>query len=307
MPTPPDLPSRYEHRAQLGAGGMGAVWKVFDRERGEEVALKTFAPAEGVDVAEARFLFKQEFWAMASLGHPHLVAAYDYGETSDGTPYFTMALVPGHDLGTDLPRPEAEVRAWLPGVLAALGHLHAHGWLHGDLKPENVRLGDDGRATLMDLGLLRRQGEAAGPVRGTLAYLAPEAIRQGPLDGRADLYALGAVLFHALTGRPPFEQADTLGLLRAHLDATPPAARTLAPELSPAFDAALRRLLAKDPAARFPDVAALGEALELEVALEASQGLLAAPLVGRDEALATLRAAALQPAGEAWAVTGEPG
>lgn len=303
----PDLPARFALRGLLGRGGMGAVHAVHDTETGRDLALKTLAPQAGVDMAEARFLFKQEFWAMHTLRHPHLVAAHDYGESPDGTAWITMDLVPGHDVGQDLPASEAAVRGWLPGVLAALGFLHGRGWRHGDLKPENLRVGDDGQARLMDLGLIERIGRPGGPIRGTLAYLAPEAVRQGALDGRADLYALGAVLFHVLTGQPPFTQADTLGLLRAHLDQRPPAPRERVPALTAELDAVVRKLLAKDPADRYASAADVAAALGLDVSDDAAPGLLAAPLVGRDELLAELEAGFAAPVAGGVYLAGEPG
>ncbi|MFN3430093.1 MAG: serine/threonine-protein kinase, partial [Candidatus Sericytochromatia bacterium] len=216
------LPSRYEHRRLLGQGGMGAVHLVFDRERGEDVALKTFAPAglgtmSDADLDEGRFLFKQEFWAMASLRHPNMVAAHDYGELEDGTPYMTMEIVPGHDLYEDeQPLSEADVRQWLPGIAAALAYLHGRGYVHGDLKPENIRLREDGVPKLMDLGLLTRAGRSGGPIRGSLLYLAPEAIKQAAVDGRADLYSVGVLAYEMLTGHLPFQANDALALAVMH-------------------------------------------------------------------------------------------
>jgi GAF domain-containing protein len=287
------LPSRYEHRRLLGQGGMGAVHLVFDRERGEDVALKTFAPAEGADLEEGRFLFKQEFWAMASLRHPNLVAAHDYGELEDGTPYMTMEIVPGHDLYEDeKPLGEAEVRDWLPGIAAALAYLHGRGYVHGDLKPENIRLREDGVPKLMDLGLLTRAGRSGGPIRGSLLYLAPEAIKQAAVDGRADLYGLGAVIFHVMAGRPPFE-AGTAGpmmLLRAHLESQPDSLRKHAPEISRELDSAVAKLLAKDPAQRFGTAGDLLDALGLQAEGAMAVGLLGAPVIGREEAQSALKA-----------------
>ena len=276
------FPERYASRALLGRGGMGEVWRVFDRERGEEVALKLCTAAG----ERARFLFGQEFWSMAALPHPRLVAAYDFGEGPAG-PYFTMALVEGRDLAELLPQGEAAVARWLPDVLAALGALHATGCLHGDLKPENIRIGAG--ATLMDLGLLGRSGQPAGEVRGTLAYMPPEALQGGVLDARSDLYALGAVLYHVLSGAPPFTAPDALGLLQAHMRVRPAPLEGV----SPAWAAAIARLLAKDPAHRAADVAALARELGL-AGLDgaASRGLLAAPLVGREAWLEQLDAAA---------------
>ena len=217
-----DLPSRYEHRRLLGEGGVGQVHLVLDREADREVALKTLRPGANED---ARYLFEQEFWAMASLRHPNLVAGHDFGTLPDGQPFLTMDAVPGQDLAIDRAAPEAEVRGWLPGIAAALAFLHARGFVHGDLKPENVRLGEDGTPRLMDLGLLSRAGRSGGAIRGSLHYLAPEVARQGAVDARSDLYALGAVLYHALAGRAPFDPAGTmppLELLRAQIEAMDP-------------------------------------------------------------------------------------
>jgi serine/threonine-protein kinase len=285
------LPSRYEHRRLLGQGGMGQVHLVFDRERDEDVALKTFAPAEGADLEEGRFLFKQEFWAMASLRHPNLVAAHDYGELGDGTPYMTMELVPGHDLFEDgSAQIEAEVRTWLPGIASALAYLHGRGFVHGDLKPENIRLREDGVPKLMDLGLLTRSGRAGGPIRGSLLYMAPEAIKQAAVDGRADLYGLGAVLYHVLAGRAPFEGDSPMVLLRAHLDDTPEALRKHAPDLTRELDAAVMKLLSKEPAARFASAGELLEALGLQAEGAMAVGLLGAPVIGRGAVQAELSA-----------------
>ncbi|MDB5100246.1 MAG: Serine/threonine protein kinase, partial [Cyanobacteria bacterium RYN_339] len=256
---------------------MGQVHLVFDREREEEVALKAYTSSG--EAEEGRFLFKQEFWAMASLRHPNLVAAYDYGELADGTPYFTMEVVPGSDL--EPTQDEAAVRGWLPGIAAALGYLHGQGFVHGDLKPENVRLGEVPK--LMDLGLLTRAGRAGGPIRGSLLYLAPEVARQAALDGRADLYALGAVVYHVLAGRPVFEGESAVSLLRAHLDAPPVPLRQHAPAVSRELEAAVLRLLAKDPAERYASAGDLMEALGLHVEGVEAHNLLGSPLFGRED------------------------
>jgi GAF domain-containing protein len=262
---------------------MGQVHLAYDSERNEEVAVKLLVPAPGADKEEALFLFKQEFWAMTVLGHPNLVAAYDYGELPDGTPYFTMEYVQGRDLSPLLPTSEEAVRGYLPGVIGALGYLHGQGYVHGDLKPENIRLQADGTAKLMDLGLLARAGHSGGAIRGSLAYMAPETIRQSTVDGRADLYALGAVLYHLLCGRAPFEGDDAMAILRAHLERPPADPRELRPELTSELAGAIARLLAKDPGARFPHAAALLEALGIRGAETAPTALFGSPLIGRNE------------------------
>ncbi|MEB3328140.1 MAG: GAF domain-containing protein [Candidatus Sericytochromatia bacterium] len=291
------LPSRYEHRRLLGQGGMGEVHLVRDRERGEELALKTLRLDPQASAAvrdEARFLFRQEFGAMATLRHPNLVAAHDFGHLADDTPYFTMDAVPGHDLAGALPAGEAEVRAWLPGIVAALGYLHARGFVHGDVKPENIRLGDDGRPRLMDLGLLARAGQAGTAIRGSLHYLAPECARGSAIDARADLYGLGAVLYHALTGQPPFDAGPgqaPVALLRAHLDAPPEPIGARVPGLSPALAGAVMRLLAKEPQARFSSGWELLAALGLEGSVAQEACLLSPPLVARGTVLEELHRA----------------
>ena len=267
------LPARYEPCGPLGEGGMGRVLRVLDRERGHEVALKVLTASGD---AEARWLFEREFWTMASARHPHLVEAHDFGTLPDGAPYFTMELIDGADVAATS---EAEMLAWLPGLLSALGFLHGRGSLHADLKPGNVRLGTTG-VKLMDLGLLERVGQAGRPIRGSLPYLAPEVIGQGALDGRTDLYALGCLLYHVLAGRPPFVADEPLVLLRAHLDQRPEPLRRHAPGVSERTEALVARLLAKDPAARPPTAAAVAAALGLEVAAE-RRGLLGSPVVGR--------------------------
>ncbi|MDB5097415.1 MAG: serine/threonine protein kinase, partial [Cyanobacteria bacterium RYN_339] len=294
------LPPRFEDASLLGVGGMGAVYRVFDREAGRHVALKVFQPAPGADAEEARYLFRQEFWALASLSHPGLVAGYDQGLMPDGEPYFTMELVPGVDLAPG--QTEADVRAWLPGVAAALAYLHGRGYLHGDLKPENIRLGAQG-PKLMDLGLLARSGRSGGALRGTLAYVAPEAIRQGTLDPRSDLYALGGVLYHVLTGHPPFADTDVLALLRAHLDRRPEPLAGVSTGLADA----VARLLAKEPAARFPSARALLDALGLAGDAAEAASLFGSPVVGRDEALTLLDGALATPAPRLLWLTGPEG
>lgn len=291
MPTPP-LPPRYELLGILGEGGMGRVYRVLDRDTGHEIALKRLILPDGPDAAQARFLFRQEFWAMASLRHPNLVEALDYGEGPDDVPYMTMALVPGEDLDVTPPgQAEAVVRGWLPQVGAALAFLHGRGFVHGDLKPENVRIEPAGAARLMDLGLLAPSGRAGEPISGSIAYMAPEVIRQGAIDARSDLYALGAVLYHALTGRPPFAHPEPMVVLRAHLDSRPERLGQRNADVTPEMDAAVMRLLAKEPTARFASVGELLAALGLQAVEGERATLLASPILGRDDARGALRAA----------------
>lgn len=308
----PSLPMRYDLRSPLGRGGMGEVFLVFDREREQEVALKRLSPREPSlhqNDEEARFLFRQEFAAMATLRHPHLVEAYDYATDSEGVPYFTMEAVPGADLATDKKNTEAEVRRWLPAILSALNYLHTRSYLHSDLKPENIRIRTDGVPKLMDLGLLSRPGRM-GAIRGSLHYVAPELARGHAVDARADLYALGAVLYHALAGRPPFDpsfQATPVDLLRAHLTEAPPPLAAWAPELSAEMIELIKRLLAKDPQERFTSASAVLTALGLASEGEAPTTLFEPPLLGRENQLQELRQASSGPSSTVLTLVGGPG
>lgn len=301
----PGLPSRYELRGELGTGGMGRVWRIFDRERGEEVAAKVLGAGPAAD-PDARFLFAHEFWAMSAGSHPNLVPAYDFGEAASGRPYFTMKVVDGHDLASQLPHAEGELKGWLPGVVAALAALHARGLVHGDLKAENVRLARNGPVYLMDLGLLARAGAVGLPARGSLASLAPETIRGGVIDARTDLYALGVLIFEALAGRPPFA-GDAAAVVRAHLEARPPALAAHAPDVSPGLAAVVARLLAKDPAGRPASAGEVLAELGFGDAGADAPPLLGSPLLGRTAAQAWL-ARALAPASPGpLALRGGPG
>ncbi|MEB3195970.1 MAG: GAF domain-containing protein [Candidatus Sericytochromatia bacterium] len=283
--TTPVLPARYTARRSLGEGGMGEVHLVHDQERDLEMALKCLHAHQGA--GDATYLFRQEFGAMMSLRHPNLVAGYDYGVLADDRPYFTMEAVMGPELAPTR-QDEAAIRAWLPGLLAGLDYLHGRGFVHGDLKPENIRFTADGTPKLMDLGLLTPMGRRAGAIRGSVWYMAPEVIQQGPLDARADLYALGAILFQVLTGRPPFTHEDTLVLLRQHLEAPVPPLRDLAPNVSPELAELVLRLLAKRPAQRPTSAGAVLAELGLPVSGASCLSLLGAPIIGREGAQARL-------------------
>ncbi|MEB3329356.1 MAG: AAA family ATPase [Candidatus Sericytochromatia bacterium] len=279
----PTLPVHFEAVALLGRGGMGEVWRVRHQSEGRELALKLCLAPD----AEGRLLFRQEHWAMATLQHPALVPALEYGETDERVPYFTMPIVEGVDASPGMT--EEAVCGWLPGVASALDFLHGRGFVHGDIKPENLRVLPDGTARLMDLGLLKRAGRP-GPISGTLAYVAPEVALGRPLDGRTDLYMLGAVLFELLAGRPPFRADSTDALLRAHVETPAPRLRDLGVKVSVELDTAVAYLLAKDPAARFPNGQALLAALGLEAVDDGAQAPWGPPLIGRDALQARLDA-----------------
>jgi diguanylate cyclase (GGDEF)-like protein len=279
---------RYKALEMLGEGGMGAVYLVEDRVRSERLALKVMSTAG--EIAEAELLhFKQEFRAMASLSHPNLCAVYDYGLLPDGAPFFTMEYVPGQDLLEAVP---ADVAGMLPliGQLGrALGYLHKQGFVHCDLKPENVRVRTDGTLKLMDFGLLAPTGQALPAIRGTLAYISPEIAKLDRIDQRSDLYSLGVVLYELLAGERPIRGASALEVLRAHLNVTPRPIREVRPDLPEDLGRLITALLAKEPIARPKSALEVQRWLGLDAEGTDSQSLLASPFVGRQAELERFR------------------
>ena len=271
---------RYEVRGRLGEGGMGAVYRVTDQVRGEEVALKVLG---GPASDEAAFLrFKQEFRLMSRLAHPHCCAVYDFGRTPDGSPFFTMEVVPGQELHAAVAAAPDALLGLVAQLLDALGYVHQQGFVHLDLKPENVRVRPDGTLVLMDFGLMAPAGQALEGVRGTLAYVSPEVAKRDRVDARSDLYALGVTLYQMLTGVLPFAAADPLEWVHCHIARQPvtPAARRAVPE---PLSAITMRLLAKNAEERYQTAAGLEADLRRCLALYEAHGRIDAfPLGARD-------------------------
>ncbi|MEB3328253.1 MAG: HD domain-containing phosphohydrolase [Candidatus Sericytochromatia bacterium] len=309
-----EVGNRYKTLSTLGEGGMGAVLLVEDTTSAERVALKVLSPKlerfEGGEAAAA-LLFKREFRAMARFQHPNNCQVFDFGTLPDGDPYFTMEFVEGQGLDELLPLTEEEAVSVLRQLCLALGTVHRQGFVHGDLKPENIRLRADGVLKLMDFGLADVAGNAHGSIRGTLAYMSPEMAKGGRIDQRSDIYALGAVMYHLLTGAPPFQGATAVDVLRAHTREKPAPMVGARGPLSEAIQQMVARMLEKEPIARYQSVRdVLGElGVEAEEALQAA--LLSSEFVGRKAELARLQAALTVAQetgrGQAIAVTGPAG
>jgi len=256
----------------VGSGGMGLVYRAEQRILGRTVALKVIRPeiAESGDY-RARFLREARF--AAAVDHPHVVSVFDAGE-QDGRLYLTMQWVDGLDLGTLIDREQrlAPERALLIGVqlAQALQAVHDAGLVHRDVKPSNVLVRDVGghdHAYLTDFGIAKAPAAQdsltrTGRVMGTPGYLSPEQIRGQQPGPRSDLYALGCIIFEALTGQRPFGGDDDLAARWAQATSPPPAASTLCPALGSGYDAFFAHALAADPQDRFPSGAAFAEALQ---------------------------------------------
>jgi tetratricopeptide (TPR) repeat protein len=249
------LQNRYRVDAKLGEGGMGAVFAARDLTLDRDVAVKVLVRGTLDDAARERLL--REARAAAALNHPHIVAVYDAGEAADGTPFVVMERVDGAPLGGG-PMPVAELLAIADQLCDALGHAHANGIVHRDLKPENVlvtRTGVRLGIKLADLGVaLTMRGSrltADGAFVGTAHYMAPEQALGQAVDGRADLYALGAMMYELATGRRPFEGDDALAVISQHLHAPVVPPRTWRADLPRELESLIVRLLAKTPEERY--------------------------------------------------------
>jgi eukaryotic-like serine/threonine-protein kinase len=258
--------ARYQIVEQIGAGGMGIVYRARDMHLERDVALKVL-PTGSLADDTARRRFRKEALALSQLNHPNVATVHDF-DTRDGVDYLVMEFVPGAPLDRRIasgPLDEREVLRLGLQAAAGLEAAHARGVIHRDFKPHNLVVTPDGRLKVLDFGLARSmhsesapalavtQTEAAGAV-GTLAYLAPEVLGGQPADERSDLYALGIVLYEMATGRPPFADRTALGLMYAILNQTPAAPSSIQSRLSPGFDAAILRAIDRDPARRHAGV-----------------------------------------------------
>lgn len=293
----------------IGRGGMGDVYRARDERLERNVALKILAPRYAEDDDFRERLLKESRLA-ASLDHPNVVPVYDAGEV-DGQLFLAMRYVEGTDLKAQLRRGgalDAERAVEIAGQVAdALDAAHAQGLVHRDVKPSNVLIDTRGHCYLADFGLTQSvsdQGPTDGRLMGTVDYAAPEQIRGDAVDGRADVYALGCLLFEALTGTVPFGGSSDVAVIYAHLQEEPPRASDRLSGLPSALDPVLARAMAKDREARH------GTCAELVVEARSALGLTpSAPSRGRRAlpvAVAVLAVAAAVAAGIALRGGGEP-
>ena len=242
---------------QVGAGGMGRVYQATDEASGRVLAIKLIQEVRG-EQAISRFIAEADI--LESLDHPAIVAYVGHGTTADGAQYLAMDWLEGEDLGQRLARSTLSVPETVAlGLRVADGLAAAHraGIIHRDLKPSNIMLvgGDVDRATLVDFGIARRVGSdnltRTGELVGTPGYMAPEQVRgRRDVDGRADLFALGCVLYQCLVGHPPFPGDDIMTVLAKLLLEEAPRLCTLRIDIPQQLDDLIERLLHKDGARR---------------------------------------------------------
>lgn len=267
--TPVRVGDRYALLGELGRGGMATVHRARDEVLGREVAVKLLHAHLARDPA---FLdrFRREAQAAAALTHPNVVTVHDWGQTDQG-PYLVLQLVAGPSLRAVLRRRgrllPAEAIAVLTPAAVGIGAAHTAGLVHRDVKPENLLLGLDGTVRVTDFGLARAAASATSTfgtnvLVGSPHYLSPEAVRGEPLDPRADVYALGVVLYEVLVGRPPFEADTPFATAVQHTTGRipPPSARV--DGIPATLDAVVLRATEPDREARYPDAQAFAAALD---------------------------------------------
>jgi len=256
---------RYEILEIIGTGAHGRVARAHDSMIGRLVAIKLF-PKE-LAKGEARDRFIQEARVVGQLSHPSIITLHDMGiDEATQTPYLVMEFLDGQPLDRILEKgsiPFSKACAWAAEVACALGAAHRKGVIHGDVKPANMLITDDGRVKLMDFGMARLASRDTGatPLLGTPAYWCPEQIMGKPQDARSDLFSLGVVLYEMVTGKRPFDADSLQGICSRVLSSTPLPPSHANPSVPTGFDAIVARCLAKDPAARYAPAEALAEEL----------------------------------------------
>ncbi|MEM6997191.1 MAG: protein kinase, partial [Myxococcota bacterium] len=276
---------RYRLERRIGRGGMGEVWLAWHDQLRRKVALKILRPDAGTDPGSVA-RFEREVMATAALAHPNTVRIFDHGVTDDGLWYYAMELLEGEDLHRLVARDgeiePARAVALLRQAAGAIGEAHRRRIVHRDLKPENLFIaqlgGEADFVKVLDFGIARVTNSAetrltgTGWVAGTPAYLSPEAATGSEVGPPGDVYGLGAVLYFAVTGSPPFAAANSMALMQLHVSAAveSPSDR-LGIDLPDDLEAVILRCLEKDPEDRFADADELAAALDA-LSLEETSG-----------------------------------
>jgi serine/threonine-protein kinase len=267
------LSGRYKVKSTLGSGGMAVVYKAQDAILGRSVALKTLH-LHYAEMPSFQARFRQEARAMASLDHENIVKVYDISQDGE-VPFIVVECVAGRDLGKLLGGQgggrlsEAFVRRMAAQLLRALSYAHRRGIIHRDIKPSNILLTPEGTVKVADFGIARiieeddLAGGEPGEIVGSARYMSPEQLRGDEAKPESDIYSVGVLLYHCLTGRPPFS-GDVKSLARQHMREEPTPPRRLNKKISPGMEAVILKALDKDPAGRYHSASAMLDDVELE-------------------------------------------
>ncbi|HEY0987707.1 MAG TPA: serine/threonine-protein kinase, partial [Kofleriaceae bacterium] len=249
------LAQRYRIQRLLGKGGMGAVYLAEDEVLGELVALKVISSAFAADEVAMVARFRREAAAARKVSSPSVIRIHDLGEARPGLLYLSMEYFAGRTLTEIIAQrgvvPLKDVQDMLQQIGAGLEAAHQVGVIHRDLKPSNILVGERGMVKIIDFGLATTQVSdgltATGTMLGTPHYMAPEQVRGRPVDARTDIYALGALAYHLVCGRPPFAGDTPIAIGFAHISEPIVAPRLLRKDVPPALEAAIVAALSKAP------------------------------------------------------------
>jgi serine/threonine-protein kinase len=266
------LGGRYRVQSTLGAGGMAVVYRAEDAILGRTVALKTLHPRYA-EVPSFRLRFRQEARAMACLDHENIVKVYDISQEGEA-PFIVAECVAGRDIGTLLTSRhrgghlnERFVRRMAAQLLRALAYAHRRGVIHRDIKPSNILVTAGGTVKVADFGIARiveeEQDGEQGEIVGSARYMSPEQLMGKEVTPRSDVYSVGVLLYHCLTGRPPFS-GDVRSLARQHFHEVPTPPRESNGEISAHMEAVILKALAKNPDDRYPSATAMLDDIKIE-------------------------------------------
>jgi serine/threonine protein kinase len=264
----PSKIGRYEVKSELGRGGMATVYRAYDPSFDREVAIKVL-PREMLHDPQFRSRFERELKIVAGLEHPAIVPVYDVGE-EDGQPYFVMRFMTGGSLSAQIANGNFSLQDTariISKIAQGLAYAHKKGIIHRDLKPDNILFDDAGEPFISDFGVAKLSGSTGSltgsGVIGTPAYMSPEQAQGSDIDSRSDVYGLGVIVFHMLSGQQPYNSDTPMGVVVKHITEPVPEILKVLPGLPPEVDKFIKTALAKDRNKRYGSAIDLAKALNL--------------------------------------------
>ena len=259
---------RYEIKSELGRGGMATVYRAYDPSFDREVAIKVL-PREMMHDPQFRSRFEREIKMVAGLEHPSIVPVYDVGD-EDGQPYFVMRYMTGGSLSGWIEKERFSVQdaaRIVEKVAQGLTYAHKKGIIHRDLKPDNILFDNNGDPFISDFGIAKLSESSGsltgGGIIGTPAYMSPEQAQGSELDSRSDVYGLGVIVYHMLSGHQPYNADTPMGVVVKHITEPVPEILKTLPSLPPDVDNLIKSALAKDKTKRYASAVELAKALNL--------------------------------------------